>query len=174
MARDIVGSGQRVAQANDPTGPNVTRIAEDYDTYYVLSTLTADPVRNSFTRSNASFAAKQNVTTQTIDGFVTGDDAVPATGAAATAAAVAALAANPLATVRVEGFTDDVGAGANNLDLSGRRALSAAQDLVAAGVDGGRIQQVSRGATGFAVPNNSEANRARNRRVVLNVTRPAP
>ena len=174
VATDIVGAGRRVAQANEQIGSNIVRIAEDYDAYYVLSDLTVTPATSSFTRSNVSFAPKIAVRAATVDSFVTGSDVVPGAGAATVAAVVGDLAANPLATVRIEGFTDNVGTQANNLDLGRRRALIAARELVAAGVDGGRIELAPRGETGFVAPNNTEANRAQNRRVLFTVTRPGP
>jgi outer membrane protein OmpA-like peptidoglycan-associated protein len=175
VARDIVASGRRVAQAVDPIAANITRIAEDYDDYYVLSTLTETPNLAGppgFSRSNVSFAPKVVVTTVPVDGFGTNSDAFPPAGAATVAGVVAALTANPLATVRIEGFTDNVGTPANNLDLGGRRAESAALEIQAAGIDGGRIQQVARGETGFVALNDTEPHRAQNRRVVFTVTRP--
>jgi len=174
VATDIVGSGRRVAQADEQVGTNVTNVAEDYDAYYVLSTITATPARNSFTRSNVSFAPKVLVGNHTANNFATGANVVPATGAADVAAAAADLAANPLATVRIEGFTDNVGTPASNLTLSGQRAEAASADLVAAGIDPNRIQTVARGATAFAAANDTEAHRALNRRVVLIVNRPGP
>jgi outer membrane protein OmpA-like peptidoglycan-associated protein len=174
VARDIVGSGRRVAQADMPIGTNVTRIAEDYDTFYVLSTLTNNPVTGSFTRSNVSFAPKVTVVTLTIDNFATNSDVVPAAGAGTIGAVAFLMAFTPLATVRIEGFTDDRGSVADNLDLGARRGENAAADLVAAGLAPGRIQLEPRGETGFVAPNNTEANRALNRRVVITITRPGP
>jgi outer membrane protein OmpA-like peptidoglycan-associated protein len=174
VVEDIIGPGQRVAEADQVINPTTTRIAEDYDNFYVLSTRTFNPVNNGFTRSNVSMAAKVTVTVETANQFSTGSDVVPPGGAAAVAAAAAALAANPLATVRVEGFTDDTGTAARNQEVGRLRAASGVAALVAAGVDEGRCNPVSRGATGFVAPNNSDANRARNRRVVFTVTQPVP
>jgi len=173
-AIDIIGAGNRVAQADMALGPNTTRFAEDYDAYYVLSTLTADPLTNRFVRSDAAFAPKVLVRATTVAHFATGSDAVPGAGAAGVATVVADLAANPLATVRLEGFTDSTDNAARNLDLGGRRAANAAAALTLAGVDPGRIHEVARGATGFVAANDTDAHRALNRRVVFTVTRPGP
>jgi outer membrane protein OmpA-like peptidoglycan-associated protein len=174
VATDIVGSGRRVAQADMPLGPNITRIAEDYDAYYVLSTLTATPATGSFTRSAVSFAPKVNVVTLTVDNFASNSDVVPPAGAAMMGVVAALIAVTPLATVRIEGFTDNRGTVADNLDLGGRRAENATADLAALGVAPGRIQLEPRGETAFVAPNTTEANRALNRRVVFTVTRPGP
>jgi len=159
-----------------PIGVNVTRIAEDYVAFFVLSTLPVDPATNRFAHSGAAFAVKTLVATRTLDGFATDSDVMPATAAAAAqvAAVAADLAANPLATVRIEGFTDSTGTVAHKLDLGGRRAASGTAALGAAGVDPGRIHEVARGETGFVAPNDTPANLARNRRVVFTVTRPGP
>jgi outer membrane protein OmpA-like peptidoglycan-associated protein len=174
VARDIVGSGNRVAQASMPIGTNITRIAEDYTNYYVLSTLTAAPATADFSRSNVSFATKVAVITLTIDSFITNDATVPAAGGLVLLAVQGLLIANPLATVLVEGFTDDQGSAASNVTLGQQRAQSAVASLVGFGVDGGRLHTVGRGATGFVAPNGTAAGRAQNRRVVLTVTRPGP
>jgi outer membrane protein OmpA-like peptidoglycan-associated protein len=174
VAVDIIGAGNRVAQANMPIGANITRIAEDYDAYYVLSTLTADPATNRFVRSDAAFAPKVLVRATTLDRFAIDSDVLPATAAARVATVVADLVANPLATVRIEGFTDSTGTVAHNLDLGGQRADAAATALTAAGVDPGRIHEVARGEAGFVAPNDTDAHRALNRRVVFTVTRPGP
>ncbi len=171
VATDILGSGRWVAIATAVIGADSKRVVEDYDTYYVLRTVTRTAPER-FSVSNVSFAPKVNVTTETIDQFPTESSVVPATGAAATARVVAALTANVLATVKIEGFTDDQGPMLHNLALGEQRADAAARKVVAAGVNRFRIQQVSQGATGFVALNDTEANRAQNRRVVFTVTRP--
>lgn len=174
VAHDIVGSGERVAEASTQIGSTITRIAEDYTDYYVLSTVTQRAGTSDFSRSDVSFAPKVVVNTLTIDSFVTDDAVVPPLGVPILAAVNVVLIATPLATVRVEGFTDNQGNAAHNLDLGQRRADSAITSLVGLGVDGGRLHAVGRGATGFVAPNNTAAGRAQNRRVVLTVTRPGP
>jgi outer membrane protein OmpA-like peptidoglycan-associated protein len=121
-----------------------------------------------------SFAPKVNVVTLTVDNFASNSDVVPPAGAAMMGVVAALIAVTPLATVRIEGFTDNRGTVADNLDLGGRRAENATADLAALGVAPGRIQLEPRGETAFVAPNTTEANRALNRRVVFTVTRPGP
>jgi outer membrane protein OmpA-like peptidoglycan-associated protein len=72
----------------------------------------------------------------------------------------------------VEGHTDDRGDEAYGLELSRRRASAVAAWLVAeAGFEGSRIRTRGYGEAAPAVPNTSEANRQRNRRVVITVLR---
>lgn len=78
--------------------------------------------------------------------------------------------------VRISGHTDDLAVRPNprfhdNWDLSARRAAAVARRLIERGVDAGRIE-----IAGFAdrrpvAPNDSPANRARNRRVEILLVR---
>ncbi len=80
---------------------------------------------------------------------------------------VALLAKRRGGTVRIEGHTDNVGSPAFNRVLSELRAHVVALALARAGVDPGRLEPVGFGASRPLVPNTSEANRARNRRVEI-------
>jgi len=69
----------------------------------------------------------------------------------------------------VEGHTDNVGGRRYNQRLSERRARSVVNYLKAKGVAAGRIHSVGYGETRPVVPNDSEANRAKNRRIEFKV-----
>jgi outer membrane protein OmpA-like peptidoglycan-associated protein len=69
--------------------------------------------------------------------------------------------------VLVFGYTDDVGDAAYNQDLSDRRALAVARLLVQAGVDPRRILVAGLGEENPVASNETDAGRARNRRVEL-------
>ncbi|MGN6511526.1 MAG: OmpA family protein [Chitinophaga sp.] len=71
--------------------------------------------------------------------------------------------------VRVEGHTDDTGADSYNYSLSERRAKSVANYLIAQGVAANRVQTFWYGETQPKVANDSEANRAQNRRVEFSI-----
>ena len=74
--------------------------------------------------------------------------------------------------VAVTGYTDDLGSAAHGLDLSERRARRVAHELGRV-LPGKRFPMVVRGLGEAhpAVPNTSEANRRKNRRVVVTLTR---
>jgi len=82
----------------------------------------------------------------------------------------AILNAYPTAVVRVEGFTDSEGDDASNLALSQARADTVAQALVARGVAASRVSAVGVGEARPVGDNNTEAGRAKNRRIELVVT----
>jgi outer membrane protein OmpA-like peptidoglycan-associated protein len=70
----------------------------------------------------------------------------------------------------VEGHTDDIGSARYAIDLSRRRAEAVAEWLVVrGGIDRALITTKGLGETAPTVPNTSEANRQRNRRVVITV-----
>ncbi|WP_326461913.1 OmpA family protein [Chitinophaga sp.] len=67
--------------------------------------------------------------------------------------------------VRVEGHTDDKGTDAYNMGLSERRAKSVAAYLTSQGIASNRVQTYWYGESQPKVANDSEENRAKNRRV---------
>lgn len=76
----------------------------------------------------------------------------------------------PKDTVTVEGHTDNVNRSGDpqyNQKLGQRRADAVAKVLTDGGVDKGRVSTASFGDTRPAVPNDSDANRALNRRVIF-------
>ena len=67
--------------------------------------------------------------------------------------------------VRIEGHTDGRGKPAYNRRLSQRRAESVLRHLMAAGIDASRLRAKGFGSDRPLVPNDTKANRAKNRRV---------
>jgi len=86
-------------------------------------------------------------------------------GARASLEKLARLARLRKGTVRVEGHTDDIGSERFNLVLSELRAHVVALALARLGVDPKRLRPKGYGETRPVAPNDSDANRARNRRV---------
>lgn len=87
---------------------------------------------------------------------------------------VASLAQrHPDLRVRVEGHTDPRKDAAAAMQLTDDRARSAADALVAAGVDPGRVASVGRGADQPVADNETRDGRVRNRRVEFVFLRPA-
>lgn len=84
------------------------------------------------------------------------------------------LARHPGMKVRIEGHTDDVGTDAYNLILSRQRAGTVQGWLRNHGVAAERLAFVGYGEARPLVPNDSDAARARNRRVDFVVTQGAP
>jgi OmpA-OmpF porin, OOP family len=75
------------------------------------------------------------------------------------------LVANAKITLEVQGHTDNVGNADYNKKLSQQRADSVRAYLIKAGIDGSRLIAKGYGMSQPLVPNNSEANKALNRRV---------
>lgn len=71
-------------------------------------------------------------------------------------------------TVTITGHTDDLGSAEHGLELSRRRA-ERVRDALGPGLTAHRVTVVGRGESQPLVPNDSEANRARNRRVEITV-----
>lgn len=76
----------------------------------------------------------------------------------------------PAVKFEVDGHTDSIGSKSFNQKLSEERAKSVVDYLAAKGVDASRIRAVGYGDTRPVAPNNSEANRAKNRRIEFKVT----
>ncbi|HSU17214.1 OmpA family protein [Longimicrobium sp.] len=77
------------------------------------------------------------------------------------------IAPYPDAKVTVEGHTDNVGGDADNQRLSEARAQSVVQWLVQHGVPAARLEAHGYGKTRPAFPNDTPANRAKNRRIEI-------
>ena len=73
------------------------------------------------------------------------------------------------ADVEIAGHTDDVGDARKNLELSKRRVESVKKELVSRGIDPKRLHTVGYGETRPLLPNTSEENRRKNRRVEFRV-----
>lgn len=69
--------------------------------------------------------------------------------------------------MQVAGHTDNIGGEAFNQTLSDKRAASVVKYLTNAGVDGARLKSTGYGLSKPLAPNDSEAERAQNRRVEL-------
>jgi len=78
-----------------------------------------------------------------------------------------ALASVQINRLRVEGYTDNTGTDAHNLDLSRRRAAAVEQALASSGLAGGHIQIAGMGKQNPVADNATEAGRAENRRVAI-------
>lgn len=76
------------------------------------------------------------------------------------------LTENPTVKIKIIGHTDGDGDAAKNLDLSKRRAVSVKSELGKNfGIDAARIETDGKGKTEPLAPNDSPANKAKNRRV---------
>jgi len=75
------------------------------------------------------------------------------------------LKANPKVKMEIQGHTDGKGKAAYNLKLSDRRAESVKKYLVDKGIAADRLETKGYGLTKPVAPNDTEENRARNRRV---------
>jgi len=73
-------------------------------------------------------------------------------------------------TIVIEGHTDSTGSDAINQPLSERRANRVRDFLVSQGVAASKMAAVGYGSSRPAVPNDTEANRALNRRVQIELT----
>lgn len=76
--------------------------------------------------------------------------------------------------IRLAGYSDNSGSRLTNRELSRRRALAVQDYLKAQGIPQEQIEVRFYGEQYPLVPNNSKANRARNRRVTLSLERSAP
>jgi len=83
---------------------------------------------------------------------------------------VAEMGKFPGDTVVVVGHTDSVGTDAYNVALGQRRADAVVNYMKAASIDAARVGSKSMGESQPAVPNDSAANRALNRRAVFEIT----
>jgi|GEM_PF-3725810 len=171
VAAELVGPGRRVAEVITATSPTTQTVVFDYENYFLVFTTSLNAATQDQTITSSRRAPPVVISTRTIDNFASGSSAVPGAGAAAIAASAADVAANPTSTVLIEGFADAGGGAAVNQRVSRRRAEQVRNAL---GVNRNRTHIEGRGAINFVAANDTPANRALNRRVVITVRRPGP
>jgi len=76
---------------------------------------------------------------------------------------------NPSARIQIAGHTDSDGSESSNQTLSENRAHSVYQYLISKGIAGNRMTTIGHGEANPIVPNDSAANKARNRRIEFTV-----
>jgi len=100
--------------------------------------------------------------------FDTNEAEIKARGYAILQEVVEVLEMNPGVRVEIQGHTDNRGSESYNQQLSERRARAVRDFLIEAGIDADRLTARGYGESKPAVPNTSDANMAKNRRVQLN------
>lgn len=81
------------------------------------------------------------------------------------------LKAYPAVSVKIGGYTDNVGDDAHNLKLSSDRAANTMNELVALGIDKSRLASEGYGKEHPVADNSTEEGRQRNRRIDIRVTK---
>ena len=99
--------------------------------------------------------------------FATGQSDIPANGEAILIDVAKAMKDHATWTIRIEGYTDNVGSKAANLQLSQRRADSVKNWLADHGVDQSRITAKGYGESKPVADNSTDSGRAQNRRVEI-------
>ncbi|MFT5166961.1 MAG: chemotaxis protein MotB [Saprospiraceae bacterium] len=102
--------------------------------------------------------------------FASGSDQIDWKGKKAIIQLAALLNANPDISINVEGHTDSDGGAASNWDLSVRRATAVTKVLTGQGVDAKRVTASGRAFYDPLAPNDSAANKAKNRRTEIILT----
>jgi outer membrane protein OmpA-like peptidoglycan-associated protein len=97
--------------------------------------------------------------------FDTGKDVIKPESLPVLEALAAAMKGDPGKRYRIEGHTDDRGGQSLNQTLSEKRAAAVKTWLGKAGIDGSRLSSKGFGMSQPAMPNDTEAGRAANRRV---------
>jgi outer membrane protein OmpA-like peptidoglycan-associated protein len=99
--------------------------------------------------------------------FDTDSDAIKPETRDAIAKTGQALMSVQIIRLRVDGYTDNTGTDAHNIDLSRRRAAAVEQALASTGLAGGHIQTEGFGKQNPVADNTTEVGRAENRRVAI-------
>jgi outer membrane protein OmpA-like peptidoglycan-associated protein len=88
---------------------------------------------------------------------------------------IGALNTCPAAALNVAGHSDASGRASRNLALSKRRARTVTSYMIDKGIDAGRLVAIGYGDQRPVAPNDTQANRAKNRRIEVAITaRAAP
>lgn len=165
-----IPAGLAVIQAGAP-GYSSAQVTVD-----VIGGETSEPVELRLKKSaSATFTGKEmregdSVTLNKIQ-FDVNSAVLRAEGVAELDRIAAFLKENPRAEILLSGHTSSEGTAALNRDLSFRRVLSCKTKLAESGIDPGRVTTAGFGPDQPVAPNDTEENRALNRRVEMRITR---
>ncbi len=162
LRSDLVNREQRVAE--------LERLLAEKEAQMAQLRLSLNDAMKGF--SNEDFALSERggniyVTMSQKLLFKPGQDQVDASGQTALTQLAKALNDNPSIEIIVEGHTDNAGGVDYNWDLSTNRALSVVKILALNGVLPNRMAASGRGMHHPIVPNDSETNKAKNRRTEI-------
>ena len=174
VTEEQIGTGRRVASASTGTPAAGGTTITDFEKYYIVFTRTKNAQTGGVTVSKARKVARETLMTKSLERFAEGSQTMPASAAAEITAIAAKAAAEPTATIRIEGFGDDSSVAFLQLILSQFRADEIKAKLIAAGVASERLHAVGLSQSRLVVPNTTPDNKARNRRVEITVDRPKP
>jgi OOP family OmpA-OmpF porin len=149
----VADEAQRQQIANDLAG-NLN------PTYVVKNALQVAPQQQN--------VLDQTLANRTIE-FESGSAYITAAGMAVLDQMAAAMRTMTKQKFEIVGHTDNIGSRAYNLELSAERAESVKSYLVAKGIDGAAITTEGDGPDRPVAPNDTEAGRARNRRIEFRV-----
>jgi outer membrane protein OmpA-like peptidoglycan-associated protein len=172
VMQDVYGGGRLVAEAREVAASGAaSTIARDFETHYVVIEETIG-ANNNRQVDNTYKAVRIPTDSFVFDSFAVGVSTLPARALNDIGTAAGAMALDPLATMRIEGFADSTGEIDPNQTLSQARADACKAELVSLGVDSLRIHAVGLGESNFVASNNNDADRARNRRVEITIAAP--
>lgn len=138
-----------------------------------LAGAAAESLRLQLQSMTARSEARGQVMTLSGDAFAPGQSRLRAEARANLQRVIDFVAAHPGRPVRIEGHTDATGGANFNQVLSQQRAESVRQALIEEGVDAARLTARGYGEDRPIAANDSEAGRARNRRVEIVVVEAA-
>jgi outer membrane protein OmpA-like peptidoglycan-associated protein/osmotically-inducible protein OsmY len=141
-------AAQRSAAVTPPPAPSPSQARVEADTCQALLTKVRNEGVINFKRASADLDNRSNSTLDRIAGV---------------------MATCRSAAIEVQGHTDAEGTPERNANLSNRRALSVLDYLIKAGVDSSRLTAVGYGETRPVAPNDTNENRAKNRRIEFEV-----
>jgi outer membrane protein OmpA-like peptidoglycan-associated protein len=147
------------------TFPRTTHVFKKAGNYTVK--LTVDNGKNCTNTAAAPISIEKKVVLTSEVLFDFNKSVIKPAGVQALAPVVQALRDQPTLRAELVGHTDSVGSDEYNQRLSLRRAEAVRNHLVSQGINPARITVDGRGESQPEVPNDTEANRAKNRRVEI-------
>ncbi|MEZ5455639.1 MAG: OmpA family protein [Lysobacteraceae bacterium] len=153
-------ASRRVADAQAEEASLARREAE-------LAAEAAESLRLQLASMTARSDSRGQVMTLSGDAFASGKATLRPEADANLQRVVEFVQSQPTSRVLIEGHTDSQGSANLNQVLSQKRAEAVREALIAAGVDGGRLQALGAGEDRPVDDNGSSEGRARNRRVEI-------
>ncbi|MBC5991225.1 OmpA family protein [Pontibacter cellulosilyticus] len=174
---NFLGANQEALEAMNPEGWEEIKRYIVQGTYYCYDNISVIPLSEAVpeegeitkpTNVESPFAADRIITLSDVN-FLTGSHDILPVAFPTLDALADFMATESEVTVHIMGHTDDVGSEEDNLRLSVRRAKAVKQYLESNGVAADRVTYTGFGENEPKVLNSTDENRARNRRVEIQI-----
>ena len=166
-SKSAIGTYKIIKDGSDVAWVKIEAGGNDNNDFFVLTIIQLEKMQQEVTSSDILTALNTDGHIALYINFETGKSDVKPESQKIIDQISEMLKSNPSLKISIEGHTDNVGTPASNQTLSDSRAKSIMNALIAKGIDKNRLSAKGWGQTKPIADNNTNENKAKNRRVEI-------